>query len=82
MDLSSIDRITATGRKFRRLVNLTSIPEPEAVEYAYAFVKPPGIDCPAVVSAGGETFKVYVLNQAGHITNVVTGNKCASRENS
>ncbi|MBA4423724.1 MAG: activase, partial [Syntrophus sp. (in: bacteria)] len=78
VDLSSVDRITATGRKFRRLVNLMSIPEPEAVEYAYAFAKPPGIDCPAVVSAGGETFMVYVLNRSGHITNVVTGNKCAS----
>ena len=78
VDLSSFNRITATGRKFRRLVNLTSIPEPEAVEYAYAFAKPPGIDCPAVVSAGGETFLVYVLNRSGHIINVVTGNKCAS----
>src|SRR5574340_1116569 len=68
VDLSSFHRITATGRKFRRLVNLTSIPEPEAVEHAYAFVKPPGIDCPAVVSAGGETFMVYVLNRSGHIT--------------
>jgi len=78
VDLSSFHRITATGRKFRRLVDLTSIPEPEAVEHAYAFVKPPGIDCPAVVSAGGETFMVYVLNRSGHIVNVVTGNKCAS----
>ena len=78
LDLSSIDRITATGRKFRRFVNLTCISEPEAVEYAYPFVKPAGIDCPAVVSAGGETFMVYVLDSNGRIANVITGNKCAS----
>ena len=78
VDIQSFDRIAATGRKFRRFVNLTSIPEPEAVECAYAFVKPPDIDCPAIVSAGGETFMVYVLNRSGRITNVVTGNKCAS----
>jgi predicted CoA-substrate-specific enzyme activase len=78
VDVRSFDRIAATGRKFRKFVNLTSIPEPEAVEYAYPFVKPAGTDCPAVVSAGGETFMVYVLDRAGRIANVVTGNKCAS----
>ena len=78
VDVQSFDRIAATGRKFRKFVNLTSIPEPEAVEYAYPFVKPAGTDCPAVVSAGGETFMVYVLDRAGRIANVVTGNKCAS----
>ncbi|MCW9097900.1 MAG: hypothetical protein OQJ93_10965 [Ignavibacteriaceae bacterium] len=77
-DLNSFDRVVATGRKFRTFVNLTSIPEPEAVEYAYRFVKPPNISCPAVVSAGGETFMVYVLNRLGQISNVLTGNKCAS----
>ena len=77
-DLNSFDRIVATGRKFRTFVNLTSIPEPEAVEYAYRFVKPPDISCPAVVSAGGETFMVYVINRLGQISNVLTGNKCAS----
>ncbi len=78
LDLSSFDRIAATGRKFRKFVNLTSISEPEAVEYAYQYVKPPNIDCPAVISAGGETFMVYVLDRAGRISNVITGNKCAS----
>ena len=77
-DLASIDRIAATGRRFRQFVDLTSISEPEAVERAYAFLKPPGVDCPAVVSAGGETFMVYVLDRAGRIANVATGNKCAS----
>ncbi|MHC4457079.1 MAG: acyl-CoA dehydratase activase [Planctomycetota bacterium] len=78
LDLKSFDRIVATGRRFRQFVNLTSISEPEAVEYAYRFVKPPDVSCPAVVSAGGETFMVYVLNRLGRISNVLTGNKCAS----
>ncbi len=77
-DLNEFDRIVATGRRFRSFVNLTSIPEPEAVEYAYRYIKPADILCPAVVSAGGETFMVYVLNRFGQISNVLTGNKCAS----
>ena len=78
LDPSRFDRIVATGRKFRDFINLTSISEPEAVEYAYRYTRPDGIDCPAVVSAGGETFMVYVLNHTGRIINVITGNKCAS----
>ncbi len=78
VDPYQFDRIAATGRRFRKFVNLTSIPEPEAVEHAYRFVKPPDVDCPAVVSAGGETFMIYVLNKNGEIANVLTGNKCAS----
>ncbi len=77
-ELNSFDRIVATGRRFRTFVNLSSISEPEAVELAYKFVKPPNVSCPAVVSAGGETFMVYVLNRFGQISNVLTGNKCAS----
>ncbi len=72
------DRIAVTGRRFRHFVNLSQISEPEAVEYAYRHVKPEGVDCPAVISAGGETFMAYVLNGAGQIANVLTGNKCAS----
>ena len=78
LDMNSFDHIAATGRKFRKFVTLSSIPEPEAVEYAYGFVKPENVSCPAVVSAGGETFMVYVLNRLGQISNVLTGNKCAS----
>ena len=78
IDLESFDRIAATGRKFRKFVNLSSIPEPQAVEFAYPYVKPAYIDCPAVVSAGGETFMVYALDHSGRISNVITGNKCAS----
>ena len=43
LDLDSFDRIVATGRKFRNYVNLSSISEPEAVEYAYQFVKSPDV---------------------------------------
>jgi predicted CoA-substrate-specific enzyme activase len=78
LDLDSFDTIAATGRKFRKFVNLTSISEPEAVEYAYQFVRPLDVSCPAVISAGGETFMVYALDRAGRISNVITGNKCAS----
>ncbi len=78
LDLKSFDRIAATGRRFRHFVNFASISEPEAVESAYQFIKPLDIDSPAIVSAGGETFMVYVLNSNGLISNVLTGNKCAS----
>lgn len=77
-DLEAFDRIAATGRKFRELLNVTSISEPEAVEYACRHLQPPGRYCPAVVCAGGETFMVYVMNRRGQISNVLTGNKCAS----
>ncbi len=77
-DLDIFDRIAVTGRKFCNFVNLSSIVEPQAVEYAYQYCKTQDIDCPAVVSAGGETFMVYMLNRSGQISNVITGNKCAS----
>ena len=78
LDLNAFDSIAATGRKFRKFVNLTSISEPEAVEHAYQYIKPSDVNCPAVISAGGETFMVYALDRSGRISNVITGNKCAS----
>lgn len=78
IDLDSFDRIAVTGRRFRKMLRLSSISEPEAVESAYRFLKPGGIRCPAVISAGGETFMVYVMSKEGIIVNVLTGNKCAS----
>ncbi|MCP4745986.1 MAG: activase [Desulfobacteraceae bacterium] len=72
------DKIAATGRKFSKLLNLSSITEPQAVEYAFAHARPDDTHCPAVICAGGETFMVYVLDKAGKISNVLTGNKCAS----
>jgi predicted CoA-substrate-specific enzyme activase len=77
-DPATCDRLAITGRRLREGINLSSISEPEAVGYAYRYLKPPDIDCPAIVSAGGETFMVYALDAAGGITNVMTGNKCAS----
>ncbi len=78
LELDLFSGIAATGRKFCRFLNLSTISEPEAVEAAYPFVKPAGVRCPAIVSAGGETFMVYVLNRKGRIINVLSGNKCAS----
>ncbi|MBU0994631.1 MAG: activase [Proteobacteria bacterium] len=77
-NLNDIDHIAVTGRRFHKSVNLSSIPESQAVEFAYKFLKPPDIDSPAIVSAGGETFMAYALNKKGEISNVLTGNKCAS----
>jgi predicted CoA-substrate-specific enzyme activase len=67
-----------TGRKFRSLLDLETVSEPEAVELAYGHVRQslPDIDC--IVSAGGETFLVYVLGKNGKIRKVRAGNKCAS----
>lgn len=75
---AEIQHIAITGRKFRQWLNLSSIPEPTAVEYAYRYLKPTDINCPAVISAGGETFMVYNLGPDGRIANVSTGNKCAA----
>ena len=67
-----------TGRKFKKLITIPTVSEPEAVELAYRQIQPqyPGIDC--IVSAGGETFLVYMLDSKGNIRGVHTGNKCAS----
>jgi predicted CoA-substrate-specific enzyme activase len=78
VDCTSADRIAATGRKFRQFLNLPTLSEPEAVELAYSRVRPPAVHCPAVISAGGETFMVYKLDRNGRIINVFTGNKCAA----
>jgi len=71
-------RITVTGRKFKSALQAPRIPEPEATEIAYKYLadKYPKVD--AIVSAGGETFLVYELNEDGSMANVYTGSKCAS----
>ncbi len=78
VDFASADRIAATGRKFRHFLNLPTLSEPEAVELAYARIKPPQVECPGIISAGGETFMVYKLDDKGQVINVYTGNKCAA----
>ncbi len=70
--------IAITGRKFRNFVNLTTLSEPEAVETAGAHVLHGEDGYRVVVSAGGETFLVYHLDQEGKIQGIQTGNKCAS----
>jgi len=72
------DRIAVTGRKFRQFINLTSIPEPQAVETALSHVHNGNAPLDAVISAGGETFLIYVIGKDGKICSVQTGNKCAS----
>ena len=90
------DRVAVTGRKFRRLLSLSSLSEPEAVELAYEYFRahpdgrgalPAGDgmpeccgipECRAIVSLGGETLMVYVLDDQGRIKDIHTGNKCAS----
>lgn len=67
-----------TGRKLRHTLRLSSISEPEAVELAVRHVLPPDHPYRAVMSAGGETFILYLLDDLGHIRHIQTGNKCAS----
>ncbi|MGZ3593190.1 MAG: acyl-CoA dehydratase activase, partial [Syntrophales bacterium] len=78
LDSSTYDRIAITGRKFRHSINLSSISEPEAVESALYQFNGNRQNLDAVISAGGETFMVYVLGKDGRICSVQTGNKCAS----
>ncbi len=67
-----------TGRKFRHLLDLPTISEPQAIEAAlthHNFVKD-GYN--TVLSAGGETFMAYLLDDDCKVATVHTGNKCAS----
>lgn len=89
--LTPEDSVAVTGRKFRHLLTLSSLSEPEAVELAYAHtcatqhtggkITPTSRAnprCRAIVSLGGETLMVYVLDDQGRIKDIHTGNKCAS----
>ena len=69
------EKVAVTGRKFRKFCNLTSIPEAEAIEYSLGHIKD---DTDIVISAGGESFIVYVIDEQRKIAKVLTGNKCAS----
>ncbi|MFA6570927.1 MAG: acyl-CoA dehydratase activase [Bacteroidota bacterium] len=70
--------VVVTGRKFRNLVNLTVISEPQAIEYAVEFISGEKAGYSAVASLGGETFMVYTLDETGKISNIITRNQCAS----
>ena len=69
------ENIVVTGRKFRNLLNITSIPEAEAVELSADYLK---LDTDMVISAGGENFMIYLLDNNRKISKCMTGNKCAS----
>ncbi|HQJ06066.1 MAG TPA: BadF/BadG/BcrA/BcrD ATPase family protein, partial [Spirochaetota bacterium] len=71
--------VGVTGRKFREFIDMPSITEPEAVEFAYEFLnRDNSQNIDAIVSAGGETFMVYEIDKKGKISRVSSGNKCAS----
>ena len=68
-------KVAVTGRKFKELLNATSISESEAIENAISYL---GLSPDLVISAGGENFILYVLDKNGKISKAITGNKCAS----
>ena len=70
--------VAATGRKFRKLVRLPSLSEPEAVELAAGHVLGPDSRDLTVLSAGGESFLAYRLDGRGLVCDIQSGNKCAS----
>ncbi len=76
--LYDFEHLATTGRKFRQFTNMSSISEPEAVEYAYKYTKEKYKNIDTIVSAGGESFMLYRLDKTGRICGVQTGNKCAS----
>lgn len=71
-------KLCVTGRKFRHSLNLSTISEPEATELAVGHILPADHPYRVVISAGGETFLVYHLDDRGCIGNIHTGNKCAA----
>ena len=70
--------VAVTGRKFKNLLNLPDITEPEASEAALRRMDGKGQTFNALVSLGSENFIVYILDRERGITQVKTGNKCAS----
>ncbi len=70
--------IAVTGRKFIQFIKLTTISEPEAIEVAAARILQGKDQYRVIVSAGGETFMVYHLDDDFKIQGIQTGNKCAS----
>ncbi|MFQ6613054.1 MAG: acyl-CoA dehydratase activase [Fidelibacterota bacterium] len=78
ISVEQIDSIAVTGRRFKELLNLASVSEPQAVEYALKHINGTGKQYNAIISAGGETFMIYQLDDSGKISKVFTGNKCAS----
>lgn len=69
------DKVAVTGRKFKQLLNATSISESEAIESSISFLN---LSLDLVISAGGENFILYAIDKNGKISKAITGNKCAS----
>jgi predicted CoA-substrate-specific enzyme activase len=67
-----------TGRAFRSAVSLTTISEPQAIEYALRAAFEGQIMPDALISAGGETQMLYKVGPHGAILSAQSGNKCAS----
>jgi predicted CoA-substrate-specific enzyme activase len=78
LNAAEYEKVAITGQKLRHLVNMTSIPEPKAIERAFYYVNGNKKGVQAIVSAGSETFMVYRLDRDGRIVAVNAGNKCAS----
>ena len=78
IDVDQFDAVVVTGRRFKELIDLETISEPQAAELALKFINKDHKPYNAIISAGGETFMVYQLDKAGKISKVFTGNKCAS----
>jgi len=78
LTIKKIDRVAVTGRAFRNHIKLTSISEPQAVEYAIRNTFTDNNYPDMLISSGGETQLVYTINAGGGINAVHSGNKCAS----
>ena len=78
IDTDKFDGVVVTGRRFKELIDLETISEPQAAELALKFINKDKKSYNAIISAGGETFMVYQLDNSGKISKVFTGNKCAS----
>ena len=78
IDIDKFDGVVVTGRRFKELIDLETISEPQAAELALKFINKDKQSYNAIISAGGETFMVYQLDTTGKISKVFTGNKCAS----
>jgi predicted CoA-substrate-specific enzyme activase len=79
--VSDIDYCLITGRKFREIIDLPSLTEPEALEAGLKFLLQTGKlsgNFDAIVSLGAESFLLYNLNKDFTINSIETGNKCAS----
>ncbi len=78
VDFTQAKSIALTGRKFKNLIRLSSISEPEAIEHAYMLLKKKYGEADYISCAGGETFTTYQLDAGDKVVNLFTGNKCAS----